>query len=528
VIPSEPPPVPTPDDGVFNDRDREQLAELGISLAEAHRQLALFEDPPPPARLVGPARLGEGLLQLSEARHGELIERFEGAMAEGAVRKLVPASGAATRMFKSLTPLLDDPPEEPGEEAREVFAHLDRFAFYEDLTRAAERRGLDLAELRARRDHPALAELLLTSRGLGYLSLPKGLIPFHRYPDGSRTAFEEQLLEGAAYARDRHGLCHLHFTVTPDDEPAFRRLLGRVAPELGERLGTRFVVGFSHQSHATDTLAVDLDNRPFRLEDGSLLLRPGGHGALIGNLHALAREGADLEMIKNIDNVVPDDRRGEVGRWKKLLGGLLLEVRERLWGLLERLEAPRAAADGELLEEASAWLAGTLGRPLPQALETAEPERLRAHLIDRLDRPLRVCGMVANRGEPGGGPFWVESGGEVSLQIVEKAQIDFDAPDQRQIVARATHFNPVDLACSLRDRHGEPYDLERFIDPRTVFIARKTHHGEPIQALERPGLWNGAMAGWNSVFVEVPITTFSPVKTVADLLRPAHQVGSGG
>ncbi len=503
--------------------DFEQLRARGIEPAEAERQLALLRDPPAPAALVRPCTPGDGILRLGEAERARLAERWERAAAAGRVSVFVPASGAASRMFPAPSAVLE-------RAALDFVAGLDGLALAGELRSAlaaAGRPGVE--ECRESGDYrPLLATLLGTGPGdLGYGERPKGLIPFHRYPaEGGvevRTPFEEHLIEAAGHARDAEGRCRLHFTVAPEHEAAFRALLAGVAPRLGGRAGASFEVGFSHQSPATDTLAIDLEGRPFRLDDGTLLLRPGGHGALLANLAHRAAEGADLVAIKNIDNVVPDRLRPPVVAWKRALGGLLVEVQERNHDLLARLEADRyrdSEPDPTLLAEAEAFCAETLDRPLPPAPAAARREAA----IDRLDRPLRVCGMVPNAGEPGGGPFWVAGrDGGVSPQIVEKAEIDLADPGQAAILAAATHFSPVDLACALRDRRGRPYDLASFADPEAVFIAEKSHAGRPLRALERPGLWNGAMARWNTLFVEIPGETFAPVKTVLDLLRAEHR-----
>lgn len=537
----------------FTPDDRRQMKHLGLSEDEVRRQLALFESPPPPVRLVRPATSGDGLLRLGEARREALLDRFDRAMEAGSISKMVPASGAATRMFRSLDRWLEasragSDDTAPTEDVETLVRRLGDFAFAGELACTAGDAGLDLDELRTLalggpRSAAAartILELLLTDRGLGYSDLPKGLIPFHRYPEpeGARTPFEEHLVEAAWYARDAEDRCRLHFTVPPEHEARFEELLATRGRELAARLGVVFEVRFSHQEHSTDTIAVTPQNELFRQDDGSLLFRPGGHGALIENLDALARAGADVVFLKNIDNVVPEDRQEPVVLWKKLLGGLLLELRERSRVLLERLETEDTVRDEGLLDEAETFLTGALSHPLPDALSgtrsDAPTEEHRRALLHRLDRPLRVCGMVRNEGEPGGGPFWVRSApvsceggeGELSLQIVEMSQIDTEDPEQREIVRQATHFNPVDLACSVRDRRGEPYDLHRFIDESKVFIADKSHQGRPLKALERPGLWNGAMAGWNTVFVELPLETFAPVKTVFDLLRPEHQISA--
>lgn len=520
--------------GLWTDEDLAQMREAGIAPEEAERQLELFRRPPPPIRLDRPATVGDGILRLGETERARLTALAREAQAEGGFVKLVPASGAASRMFRDLEALLHGD-EEHDDTARVFLDRLPDFAFYEDLAEAVGAGGEDLAALRRRRELAPILDALLTSaggRGLGYARAPKGLIRFHRYADGQRRmAFDEHLAEAVAHLRDGTGLCRLHFTVAPEHRGAFAERLAEVGPRYSERYGSRFEVAWSHQAHATDTLAVDLGNRPFRTDEGRLLFRPGGHGALLGNLESA---GGVVTFVKNIDNVVPDGRKDEVVAWKHALAGQLLALRDRAFDLLDRLEGDGGGGggeDGALLDEAARFLADDLHRPLPARLAGAAADERRRALIDRLDRPLRVCGVVPNAGEPGGGPFWVREGEsdgsqqDVSLQIVEASQVDESDEAQRSTLRSSTHFNPVDLVCSLADRRGRPYDLARFVDPSTVFIAEKSHQGRKLKALERPGLWNGAMAGWNTVFVEVPLATFAPVKTVFDLLRPEHQTG---
>jgi hypothetical protein len=508
----------------FTGEDLQQMAALGIAPEEAARHIELLRNPPPYSYVLRPCRLGDGIRAIQPEEEGKLLARFETARLAGRVSKLVPASGAASRMFKALTAELerlehgDESP--PSGDAEIFFSQLPRFPFSVELAAAVERGGTRLGtdtKSSARARHAVLRHLL-TSEGLGYSDCPKGLVLFHRYATGARTPFEEHLVEAADYGRDDEGRCRLHFTVPSHYEAAFRSLLERAGPPLEETFACRFEVDFSHQRRATDTLAVDLEHRPFRLADGSLLFRPGGHGALIHNLQQLAHAGAGIVLIKNIDNVVPDRTKPLVSRWKRLLTGLLCELEERIGDLMCRL----AAGTEGSAAAAESFLANELGRPQPLARHGSEARR--QQLLAALDRPLRVCGVVCNTGEPGGGPFWVRSReGEVSLQIVETSQIDPDSQEQQSKVGQATHFSPVDISCSLRDCQGRPFDLHRFVDPGTVFVSEKSHEGRPLKALERPGLWNGAMAGWNTVFVEVPDATFAPVKTVLDLLRPEHQ-----
>lgn len=537
----------------LTDADLAQLREHGVPPEEAERQLALLAAPPPPPELVAPCTAGDGVVRLGEAgfdaRTTELADRFDAARLAGRVTKLVPASGAASRMFRTLLPWVafaGNPVAASKEMSRRAVAgdpaagdgvrflsELPSFPFYGELREALAREGQDLEGLRLRGDVGAVLHALLSDERLGYAGRPKALIPFHRYGDEVRTPFEEHLVEAASYAADGDGVARLHFTVPPHARGAIEALLDQVRERYRERYGVRLEVTFSIQEPSTDTLALDLEEgleeglqearqgQPFRLADGSLLLRPGGHGALIGNLSEVARRGGDLVQIKNIDNVQPDRVKGEVVRWKKLLGGWLLALQARVFQHLERLEAGCAE---EVLDEAERFLAEELSVRVPAAWRELSAAERATRLRDRLDRPLRVAGMVVNRGEPGGGPFWVRSGdGTVSAQIVERAEIDEGSAEQVGVFESSTHFNPVDLACAVRNRAGEPYDLGRFVDEQAVFIAEKSHEGRPLLALERPGLWNGAMAGWNTAFVEVPEVTFSPVKTVFDLLRKEHR-----
>jgi hypothetical protein len=513
---------------LFSPHDLRRMAGMGITPEEAARQVELFRNPPPYTRVLRPCRPGDGIRAISPAEHDELLGHFDAAARRGRTAKFVPASGAATRMFNDLLAFLSGPSgAEPPAPVRTFFANLPRFPFHESLAAALGANGIDLDEAVRNGDWRVVLRYLLEEPGLAYAECPKGVLPFHRYPEGPRTPFEEHLVEAAAIDCDEDGLCLLHFTVSPEHQEDFERLLDRVRPELEERYGCRFEVSFSSQCHATDTLAVDPRNRPFRGEDGELLFRPGGHGALIDNLNELGRDGWDIVLLKNIDNVVPDDRKPVVHLWKRLLGGCLLAVREQAFVHLDRLEAldgVRGKKAGAVLREAGDFLETALCRPLPEGFASAKIQERQRFLMDALDRPIRVCGVVRNQGEPGGGPFWVESpSGGVSPQIVEASQIDPRNPGQQAALRSSTHFNPVDIVCGLRDRLGHRYDLHRYIDPATVFIAEKSHEGRPLKALERPGLWNGAMAGWNTVFVEVPDATFAPVKTVLDLLRPEHQ-----
>jgi hypothetical protein len=450
---------------MFTTTDLRQLEERGITRAEAERQLALLRGAPTPARLVRPCAVGDGIVQLGERDHARLIDIAGTAITAGRVTKFVPASGAATRMFKDLiAALASERPLRDDEAARSFFAELERFPFAPALQQRAGIHDTPSDEAGQRRMLRTLIE------DMRYAQLPKGLIAFHRVGDEVRTAFEEHLLEGASYTRDSDGRARTHFTVAPEFRADFERVLEQSRPRLEQRISARLEVSFSEQHPSTDTLAVTSEGDPFRAADGRLLFRPAGHGALIQNLESLH---GDLVVIKNIDNVQPFESSAEAVRWKQLLIGYLLTVVK------------------------------------------SSPA----------DVPVRVCGVVRNEGEPGGAPFWVtDEQGREREQIVESSEVGADAEQQR-IFGSSTHFNPVDIVCALRGHDGRPLDLGSFVNPAAVFRSRKSHDGRDLIALERPGLWNGGMAGWRTVFVEVPASTFAPVKTVFDLLRPQHQAG---
>jgi hypothetical protein len=408
--------------------------------------------------------------------------------------------------------------------AREVLTFMEgmpRFAFYDYLRERVARRGLSVEKLREQGDLTPVIRLLLEEEGLNYAHLPKGLIPFHEYRGHNRTALEEQLVEAAGHIADSTGRCRVHFTVSQEHEAQFKEFIEQVRPLYEREHRVSLEVTLSVQSGSTDTIAVDGNNRPFRDQDGRLVFRPGGHGALLENLNDL---GGDVVFIKNIDNVVPDRLKSKTLRWKKILGGYLVWFQKRIFTHVQSLQSK--PCERPLLDQAARFAREELGVPVPKFLDAESDEIRRAALLDFLNRPIRVCGMVRNQGEPGGGPFWVKDpSGRESIQIVERAQLDPDSQGQQEIFESATHFNPVDLVCGVRDVHGAPFDLFAFMDPDAIIIAKKSRGGADLKALEHPGLWNGAMARWITLLVEVPVATFNPVKTVNDLLRDAHQPG---
>ena len=505
--------------GGFQERDHDHFRARGIAAEEAEAQLALLRTPPPAIVLDRPCTIGDGITELHTSERDRLLLAGDQAAAAGRVMKFVPASGAATRMFKDLVAALQGdmrPSSKP--EVRQFFESINLFAFGADLRRRSGVTALPENEVEER----AILRTLLTD--MRAAELPKGLVPFHR-TDPPRTAFEEHLLEATRYARSSDGICQVHFTVAADTVARFEAAMRDLAPVIVRQRDVKLFVTFSEQHPSTDTVALDADGQPFRASDGTLLFRPAGHGALISNLQDAGQDaGGDLVVIKNIDNVLPDENSDEVVRWKRLLIGLLATVQGEAFNILSQCH--RDDCDEAMLDRALTFAGERFARVPAGPLIDIRAKR--EFINGALDRPLRICGVVRNEGEPGGAPFWVKSGdGEMSAQIVESSQVNTGDPRQTQIFNNATHFNPVDLVCGMKNWKGEPFDLDKFVDPSAVFLASKSHEGRELRALERPGLWNGAMAGWNTIFVEVPATTFAPVKTVLDLLRPQHQIGPG-
>lgn len=501
----------------LGEKELNQLREHTIALSDVEEQLNHFVSGFPQMDIVAPAVPGHGIMVLDNAARSEYEKCWSGYL-DGDVRvvKFVPASGAASRMFKELYAYLDSGGE-PSASVAEFIANADKFAFSDSLSEACVRHcGKSTMQLIEECDYKTVIACLLTAKGLNYGNLPKGLLLFHRYADGEcRTPFLEHIAEGAAYACGKDRRVRLHYTVSPEFMERFKRHLAENEREYSDRFGVTLDVTFSVQKASTDTVAVNMDNTLFRDEDGGLLFRPGGHGALIENLNDI---DADVIFVKNIDNVVPDRLKDVTVEYKRLLGGVAVSMQKQIFGFLAELEhddVPNAK-----LMVMRQFVRNRLNVDSP-VLETKERHTLIDFLRRVLDRPLRVCGMVKNEGEPGGGPFFVrDSNGVVALQILESSQF---SAQQKPILDSATHFNPVDLVCMVKDYRGGKFDLKRYVDSNAGFISVKSKNGKEFKALELPGLWNGAMSDWNTVFVDVPLETFNPVKTVNDLLRPAHQ-----
>ena len=504
---------------MFTQKDLHQIEKRGIRIDDLNRQIKYFKSGFPPADIVMPATPGQGIIRMTDGDEKSYREVYQQNAPDFKIARFIPASGAATRMFKSLFGALESLEGmsaaqqqewvENNPEIRQFMKDLPEYPFYEDL------------KLDGQVSPEVILRKILSRPGLNYGNQPKGLLKFHKYgKEDRRTAFEEHVREAVDYCTGRDGTLTMHLTVSPDHLDGFQAEAARVLPLVEKETGVLVDLSFSFQKPETDTLAVDLQNEPFRNQDGSLLFRPGGHGALIQNLNAIR---SDLVFISNIDNVAPDRMKPLRVGYKKVLGGLLLEVRSKVFYYLNQLKE-NERMEKTRLDQMVSYLHERLGVAIPDQLELWDAADLQQWLIHTMDRPIRVCGMVRNEGEPGGGPFYVRSEtGEVTLQIVESSQIDLENPDKAAMVAQSTHFNPVDLVCSIRDFRGEPFNLTQFVDHNTGFISEKSVGGRELKALELPGLWNGAMAHWLTLFAEVPVETFSPVKTVFDLMREEHR-----
>jgi hypothetical protein len=504
--------------------EKQLIEKRGSKVEDVLRQIENFRKGFPYLKVEEAATVTRGIICLDDVSLQKYTNVFQEKVTTGLqIVKFVPASGAASRMFKSLFEALSDCKH--GETAENILVkssfvakfarNINKYAFYSDLVDVIEKAGEQLNLYN-------MLEFLLSEKGLNYGNLPKGLLKFHKYPESNRTPFEEHLVEGVFYSIDNQRTVRIHYTVSPEHRKSFDELLNLVRSSFEVNYDVSLKIEFSTQKPSTDTIAVDLNNEPFRNSDGSLLFRPAGHGALLENLNDI---DADLVFIKNIDNVVPDHLKETTIIYKKALAGLLLTYQEKIFGYQKELnEKHYSALDSAFLAEASNFLEFELNTIPESSHYYTEKEDLYNYLKEKYNRPFRVCGMVENVGEPGGGPFWAKNpDGTISLQVVESSQIDLNDSQQADIAHHATHFNPVDLVCSLRNYKGEKFNLPDFTDPSTGFISVKSKDGRSLKAQELPGLWNGSMSNWNTLFVEVPIETFNPVKTVNDLLRDQHQ-----
>ena len=505
---------------MLSQEDLKQIALKGITEQQIETQLEEFKTGFPFLKLEAAAAIGKGIIAPDGAERGQLVAAWDAYKACGkTIVKFVPASGAASRMFKDMFAFVDADYDVPTTDfEKKYFDNIHKFAFFNELNAVCEKNeGKGIDELIALGNYKAVAANMLQTKGLNYGQLPKGLLLFHNYDEGPRTPMEEHLVEGALYASS-NGEANVHFTVSHEHMELFEKKVADKKDEYAKKYGIKYNISFSEQKPSTDTLAANADNTPFRTGDGKLLFRPGGHGALIENLNEI---DADVIFIKNIDNVVPDRLKGDTVTYKQVIAGLLVSLQKKAFEYLKVLDT--GSYDHEKLEEIIRFVQRDLCCRKADIKELEDAE-LVIYLRKKLNRPMRVCGVVKNVGEPGGGPFLTyNQDGTVSLQILESSQIDKSNAEYQKMFTEGTHFNPVDLVCAVKDYKGQPFNLPAFVDKSTGFISSKSKDGKELKALELPGLWNGAMSDWNTIFVEVPLSTFNPVKTVNDLLREQHQ-----
>ncbi len=505
---------------MLTEQDLKQITQKGISEEKLNNQLEQFKTGFPFLKLEAAAAIGRGIIAPDEAQRQQYVEAWNQYKVEGRrVVKFVPASGAASRMFKDMFAFVDADYDVPTTDfEKHYFDNIQKFAFYDALNAAClKNEGKDIPTLIAAGNYKAVVAQMLRPEGLNYGQLPKGLLLFHNYAEGPRTPMEEHLVEGALYAASA-GEAHVHFTVSHEHMELFKQKVAEKADLYAQKYGIKYDITFSEQKPSTDTVAANADNTPFRNDDGSLLFRPGGHGALIENLNEIE---ADVIFVKNIDNVVPDRLKQDTVEWKQVIAGVLVTLQQKAFGYLRKLDTGKYSH--EEIEEMIRFVQQDLCCRKPDIKELEDAE-LVIYLRKKLNRPMRVCGVVKNVGEPGGGPFLTyNQDGTVSLQILESSQIDKSNKEYMEMFTKGTHFNPVDLVCAVKDYKGNAFNLPEYVDKTTGFISSKSKSGKELKALELPGLWNGAMSDWSTVFVEVPLSTFNPVKTVNDLLREQHQ-----
>lgn len=511
---------------VFTKKDIDQIHSNGLTVEKVISQLHAFESGISPINLKDAATIGNGIFKLTSKEQNNYISCYDNNKSNYSILKFVPASGAATRMFKFLFEFLKDYNPKEGSinayinknKASEIalfILGIEKLPFYSEIIKHVPS---NYEHLRSDEKVLVFVKTMLDDNKLDYGKLPKGLLPFHQYKNEVSTAFKEHLYEATQYASN-NGCAKLHFTISENHVQKFLEEFNSIKEKISTKTNTSFEVSFSQQKHKTDTIAVTPKNTFFRENNEQLLFRPSGHGALIENLNDITD---DIIFIKNIDNVVTPKLKDSVIIYKKVLAGALIKAQEQVFNFLTVLENT-SISETEIIDIAN-FLSTDLNIIINSEFEKYSKKYQIEYLVNKLNRPIRVCGMVKNEGEPGGGPFWVKSeNGTISLQIVESAQIDKKNKRQKDILKKSTHFNPVDIVCAVKNYKGEKFNLLNFVDHNTGFISSKTRLGKQLKALELPGLWNGAMANWNTIFIEVPLETFNPVKNVNDLLKPSHQ-----
>ncbi|UII19812.1 DUF4301 family protein [Fulvivirga ligni] len=500
---------------------KKDIEKHGVPVEKAQEQIKNFENGFPYLDIKSSATIEDGILKLTESKLSHYVELYEKASSDKKIVKFVPASGAASRMFKDLYSYIESDADDfdTNDFVQKFINNLSSFAFKDQLDDTLKKQGSSIKEALDKKEYKKIVNALLDpENGMGYGELPKGLLQFHKYYDGPRTPVQEHFVEGAEYATGANNTVHLHFTVSPEHQERFEKHVAEIKEAFEKHYKVKFEVSFSQQKKSTDTIAVNMDNTPFIEDDGSVLLRPAGHGALLENLNDI---DADLIYIKNIDNVVPDRLKETTTLYKQAIGGVLLDVQSKIFEALSKLDKD---VTDDLIESLTQLFDGQLRIKKPDSFSSFSKQQKADYFKAKLNRPIRVCGMVENTGEPGGGPFWVkDEDGSLALQIGETAQLDLDNEEYKKIFKESSHFNPTDLVCGVKDYKGNKFDLLQHRDPKTGFITKKSKSGKDLKAQELPGLWNGSMADWNTILVEVPLITFNPVKTINDLLRDQHQ-----
>ena len=509
-----------------------EINKFGISTEQIVHQLEIFERGALFADIIKPCKKGDGIFVIDESKHQELLEIHRLAAISGRLIKFVPASGAASRMFSKIQSYLNESEFIPysklkedsakNSDARSVYefiTNLKYFAFYDQLKAILKNENIDLETISDEDDVSIILKRVLDSKGLNYSFYPKGAILFHKHKEKSRTAFEEHLFEAINLAADQSNSVKIHFTIAEEHSDLVSQIINNSTNEL-KKGGIKLNVTYSYQKKSTNTISVTLDNKPFKESNGKFVFRPAGHGALIENLNEL---DCDIVLIKNIDNILPSTKNDESIKYKKLMTGFLVSIQEQIFNYLQMIESKKA--NGKVISEITKFVSEFLSISLPGEFDKQTTDEKAAYLFSKLNRPLRVCGMVKNEGHPGGGPFFVRDlNGAISIQIVEESQINKENSEHLEIFNASTYFNPVDMVCALRDFKGKKYNLKNYVDGSSGLITTKSYEGKSLKALELPGLWNGSMTYWNTVFVEMPADTFNPVKEINDLLKPAHQV----
>lgn len=501
----------------LSEKDIKQIENHGISLDVIEKQIKDLSEGFPYLNILSASSTDNGIMSIDAKEQSFYMQEWDNYLSDksGFVTKMVPASGAASRMFKELFEFMHSDEDIPiNEKVMKFFENLKNFAFYDLLNEVTLRScWKTIPKLIETKEYKSIIKYLLTDEGLNYGNKPKGLILFHRYDKRTITSVEEHLSEGALYAKNRDGNVNIHFTVSPEHRKSFMGLIDKVKNIYESKWSVIYNISFSEQKHSTDTIALDDNGKIFRNPDGSILFRPSGHGALIENLNDI---DSDIVFIKNIDNVVPDRMKGDTIIYKKTIAGILVNIQKHIHKFLNDIDNGK-----EDLNKIIDFMSENLCIKKP---EFESVEELKLWVISKLNRPIRVCGMVRNDGEPGGGPFVIqEPDGSTSLQILESSQINSNDMTQVEMLQKGGYFNPVDIVCALKDYKGNKFDLKKFVNQQTGFISSKSSNGMSLRALEVPGLWNGAMHNWNTIFIEVPSSTFNPVKTVFDLLRSEHQ-----